>query len=502
MSRRKVSPGSKPRVRVPARRSHVTTEAALPPLTTGGGWSTTPYDPGQALATLERDRARARHAYRADTWVRRLVHLLVSDMVGDTGMVPITPYDDLARLWSDWCQEADSRGRTSMLGLQSLAATDLVVAGEAFGRLRDRRPEDGLVVPLQVEPIRPERVPVTTEDVGNGVRRVGGLLVDPLDRPLSWAVQGRDPIAPAAVPAREMLHMFSPEGSEDVRGFPWLTTALETARGLRDYDRLELERKRTAARYTGAFYTPGNDDDDEIVTGAMGATGANPDGSVKVEQPTGGHMTVLPPGFKPEFFAVPDVGANYPVFRKTNLSQIAATVGATYDLLTGDAKSDRILRANLVRWLRSVGLWQRTLLVERWCAPTWRRFVAAAYASGAWSPPAGGSVRDAMRCDWQGPAHPHVHPVQEIAAELMAVRGGVDSRDRVTRRRGGDRRTIDLENSRAASGAEAVNVAYDTHTTAGSPDATAAIIVAALEAEAAETAASNAANATGDSSDA
>ena len=54
-------------------------------------------------------------------------------------------------LWRDWVEEADAAGQTDFYGLQALACRAMLEGGECLIRLRPRRPEDGLSVPLQLQ---------------------------------------------------------------------------------------------------------------------------------------------------------------------------------------------------------------------------------------------------------------------------------------------------------------------------------------------------------------
>ena len=55
------------------------------------------------------------------------------------------------RLWLDFAATADADGLTDFAGLQALIVRGLVESGEVLVRLRERRTEDGLPVPLQLQ---------------------------------------------------------------------------------------------------------------------------------------------------------------------------------------------------------------------------------------------------------------------------------------------------------------------------------------------------------------
>ena len=105
---------------------------------------------------IARLRDRSRDLVRNNPYAAKAVGALVSNMVG-TGLLPraraATP--ELAaqadRLWSEFAASADADGLTDFSGLQALIVRSLVESGEVLVRLRERRVEDGLPVPLQLQ---------------------------------------------------------------------------------------------------------------------------------------------------------------------------------------------------------------------------------------------------------------------------------------------------------------------------------------------------------------
>ena len=117
-----------------------------------------------------------------------------SNVVGD-GIKPSSTITDAAKkeelqaLWLAWTDDADAEGLTDFYGLQRRAAREVFLSGEVFIRIRPRRAEDGLTVPLQLQMLPAEMLPLdmnrTLPGVGlirqgiefDGIgRRVAGLL--------------------------------------------------------------------------------------------------------------------------------------------------------------------------------------------------------------------------------------------------------------------------------------------------------------------------------------
>ena len=125
---------------------------------------------------IARLRDRSRDLVRNNPYAAKAVTALVSNMVG-TGLLPraraATP--ELAaqadRLWSEFAAVADADGLTDFAGLQALIVRSLVESGEVLVRLRERRVEDGLPVPLAAAGAR-GRPPRQHEDRGAARRRL------------------------------------------------------------------------------------------------------------------------------------------------------------------------------------------------------------------------------------------------------------------------------------------------------------------------------------------
>ena len=105
-------------------------------------------------------------------------------MVG-TGLLPraraATP--ELAaqadRLWSEFAASADADGLTDFAGLQALIVRSLVESGEVLVRLRERRVEDGLPVPLQLQVLEADHLDSgKTEELRDGGFVLQGIEFD------------------------------------------------------------------------------------------------------------------------------------------------------------------------------------------------------------------------------------------------------------------------------------------------------------------------------------
>jgi capsid protein len=121
------------------------------------GWIAAGTGPNAEIApALARLRDRSRDLVRNNPYAAKAVQALVSNMVG-TGLLPQARAGEAElatladRLWSEFAAAADADGLTDFAGLQALIVRSLVESGEVLVRLRERRTEDGLAVPLQLQ---------------------------------------------------------------------------------------------------------------------------------------------------------------------------------------------------------------------------------------------------------------------------------------------------------------------------------------------------------------
>ena len=126
-----------------------------------------PANPGAVSAMLATGpdlRTKSRDLVRRNPWANVAIEAFVANAVG-TGIKPQSMAENevfraqAEALWRQWTEEADAAGQTDLYGLQALACRAMLEGGECLVRLRARRPEDGLLVPLQLQVLEPEHLP-------------------------------------------------------------------------------------------------------------------------------------------------------------------------------------------------------------------------------------------------------------------------------------------------------------------------------------------------------
>jgi lambda family phage portal protein len=211
--------------------------------------------------------ARSRELVVTNGYAANACEAFASNLVGD-GIKPSSLIEDpvlrdqVQRLWLAWTDEADADGLTDFHGLQAMMAREMFVAGECFVRLRPRRAEDGLLVPIQLQLLQSEMLPFEkTEAAANGNRIRCGIEFDAIGRRVAYHLRRRHPgdstdqgmITPETVrvPAEDVLHIYRPIDAGQIRGPPHVAPAMVRLFLLDQYDDAELDRKKTAAMFAG-----------------------------------------------------------------------------------------------------------------------------------------------------------------------------------------------------------------------------------------------------------
>ncbi len=438
-----------------------------------------PGNPGAVAALLLSGhdlRVKSRDLVRRNAWAAAALEAFVANAVG-TGIKPQSMAADetfraeVQSLFRDWTEEADTAGLTDFYGLQALACRAMLEGGECLVRLRPRRPEDGLTVPLQLQLLEPEHLPVTLNTQapnGNPIR--AGIEFDSLGRRVAYHLYRAHPddgamapmsglggIETARVEAVEVIHLFRVLRPGQIRGEPWLARALVKLNELDQYDDAELVRKKTAAMFAG-FITRDDPEDKLVGEGEPDAAG------VALAGLEPGTLQILEPGEDIKFSDPADVGGSYSEFLRTQFRAVAAAIGITYEQLTGDLTGVNYssIRAGLLEFRRRCEMIQHSVIVHQLCRPVWSAWLHQAVLAGAIEAPGfARRPRDYTACKWVPQGWQWVDPEKEFKALLLAIRAGLMSRSEAVSAFGYDTEDVDREIAQDNVRADGLGLVFD-----------------------------------------
>jgi lambda family phage portal protein len=398
--------------------------------------------------------ARARHLIRNNGYAANAVESWAGNAVGtgikpSSGIADAVLKDRVQRLWLRWTDESDAEGLTDFYGQQRRAARELFIAGEVFFRIRPRRPEDGLSVPLQLQMLPAEMLPLNhNQALDNGHRIRQGIEFDRIGRRVAYHFLRRHPgditdpgLAgeTVRVPAESVLHIVDPVDAGQLRGVSRFSPALVKLFLLDQYDDAELDRKKVAAMFVGFVRRPERELDN---------TADRDDQGEPLLPLEPGQLQMLDDGEDITFSAPADVGGNYESFQYRTLLQVAAALGLPYANLTADMLKANYsnTRAALLEFRRRIESFQHSVIVYQMCRAVWARWMDMAVVSGQLALPDYEQRRaDYLDCNWLPPRWDWVDPLKDIRAETLAIQSGFKSRTQAIGERGFDAAMVDAE---------------------------------------------------------
>lgn len=403
------------------------------------GWKATNASPEMEIAAaLPRLRARSRDLVRNEPYAKRALAAVKNNVIGPGIMAKaVSPKSGREKnfnmLWREWCEsvECDFDGRMNFYGLQSLMMSEIYEAGEVIVR-RIRPPSSsGLTVPLQIQVLEPDHLDTSKDmdktDSGGFIiqgveysaagRRVAYWLYR--DHPGGGRKFGMRSLESDRIPAEDVIHLFQMERAGQVRGVPGFAPILVKMRDFSDFSDATLLRQKLAACFV-AFVT---NTEGELMSGDKES--AKPLGE-KLEP---GIIEVLKPGLGVEF-ANPPAATSFGEFSREQLRAIAAGLGVTYEILTGDYSQVNFSsgRMGWIEFGRNIDTIRWQMFIPHACRGVWKWFTEAAGLAG-YGYEKVGSI-------WTPPRREMIDPAKEITATKMAVRSGLMSQSEAIRENG------------------------------------------------------------------
>lgn len=344
------------------------------------------------------------------------------------------------RLWS---RRADFDARTNLNGVLTQASRNWCVVGEAFIRFRM------LGNRLALQMIDPEQIdPALTRDIGGGARIIAGIEFDSDGRRIAYHVLTDPPGQPFAnvrepvrVPASEILHLYTPLWPGQVRGVSWFAPSLLK---LKEFDELSdaLTTKANIAARFAVFITDGLGEE------FSAASSLNPEKEKKPIYMETGSIMELASGEDVRFPDLPRTGQEMIDLLRWQAREIAAGIGITYEMLTGDLSGVNYssIRAGTIDFRRRIDALRKHTMEPQVLEPIWQRWLATEALSGRVS--ANAILRDfeaASAVEIIPPGWTWIDPQKEIAADRDAVDAGFKSRREVVATRGRDIDSLDAE---------------------------------------------------------
>lgn len=444
------------------------------------GWNSSRVGQNTLLITnVEQIRARSREAIRNNAWATAAIDRFESNVIS-TGIQPhwqhpnVNLRDKIQKTWDLWCKRADYLGHSDFYSLQAIAAREVFEAGEVFARFRVRPKKDRLKVPLQIQLIEGEQLPLFLNMINaepgsdNAVRM--GIVMDPDMRRVSYKFYKEHPgeamLYPASsmsyidVPADQIQHVYKPLRAGQLRGEPRMVSVLALLYELEQYDDATVVKKKIQAMFAGIITKPAPEVDVmELAT----AVPQPSDPGVGITKMEAGTYQYLLPGESITFPSLPNE-SDLDTFMSWALHKFAAGCGLTFEQLTGNLQHVNYssIRAGMLEFRRACEQFQFNVMVHQFCDPVACRWLDEAVLCGALDLP--GYFDDPtiyQDITWVPPGWAWVDPLKESQAALNDVRSGFTSRTMVIRGRGYDPSIVDAQTVEERTRAANLGTVYD-----------------------------------------
>lgn len=391
-------------------------------------WLAPATDANAAIQSPSLIRSRARDLVRNNPWASKGISVIVNNCVGYGIRAQLRDKSKARQkqaemLWQRWAETTacDADGMHDIYGLQALAMRSMAESGECLVRMRSRRPEDGLPIPLQLQVIEPDllvddlsgiaTIQLSGTDTGNQIQR--GIEYDSLGRRVAYYLYkvhpGADlinlsPSQYSRVPAEEIIHLYRKDRPGQQRGVSWLASVIVTLRELGIFEDAYLKRQQISNLFAGFIYS----DDPSAMSDELAD-------EIPDLQP--GTLYLMKDGRRIEFSNPPPAGED-PAFRDSCLRRVAAGLGITFEALTGNLSEVNFSSARMGahEMGRNIDAWLWNLFIPRFCNSVFGWFKDALAIQGM-------NVAD-LSAEWTPPARTLVDPAREWPALMTAVRAG------------------------------------------------------------------------------
>ena len=338
--------------------------------------------------------------------------------------------------------DIDADGRLNLYGLQSLAMSTVVEAGEVLIRRRVRRTTDGYAIPFQIQVLEPDYLDTNFDGLlpsGNIV--IQGIEYDLIGRRVAYylfdyhpgSIFGGAVYVPRGrrVSADFVAHLYRVDRPGQVRGVSWFAPVMLRMRDFADYSDAQLMRQKIASCFA-AFITSNDEGNAEVSPNGDGSITAS-DGisPYPIESLEPGIVQRLRDGEEVSF-ATPPTTQDFAPYAAETLREIAAGLNIPYEAMTGNLSNVNYSSGRL-GWLefqRSIDSWRWNMVIPQMLDPitAWTR-EAVQVVTGSTEP---------FSFGWTPPRREMIDPVVEIEASATAIRNGLSWRSEELRKLGTD----------------------------------------------------------------
>jgi lambda family phage portal protein len=367
-------------------------------------------------------RGRARLESINNPLVEGVINTYCDDFVGEAGPTLQVQSDSdrfneaLEREWRAYFEMPDAAGMLSGPEVITLDVETLWTCGEFLTYIT---PVDGIDSPIaeRLRLIHPRRMDTPGNMMGDG-SVVLGVRRNKFGRPMGYFVDAglESAVSPnlhrnyVEYPAADIIHGFCLREPDQVRGVPWLTSALPVIADLRDYDAEVLDAARSAANF-GAVLTTQHPESQFL--------SVNASESMERRQ-----ITTAPPGWELNQLRPEQPHTAYAEYRAERLRELGRPRGMPLMMVQLDARKHNYSSARFddqgyARAMRKAQAWYARVKLKRLVDLVAR----IGRVAGVVPPRPAGEVRYI----WTWPKRPHIDELKSALAATERLNNGTSS---------------------------------------------------------------------------
>lgn len=369
---------------------------------------------------------------------------------------------DLDNRWWDWMQGADVEGNLAFYGIQNLVAKTVVESGECLIVRQNPPRSRGSSTRMKLRVMEPEFIDETRiQYPGNDENQtIRGIEYDRWGRKVAYWLYPEHPQdfdrsyyrnrESIRVPAEQVCHVFEIDRPGQQRGITRFAPVILRLHDIKDYDLAETTRKRVEACLTAwvhgdVDYSIGAEVQGVDIAGLARREAGFEPGMVNY-MPTGSDVTM----------SEPKASGDYMNFMAAQLHAVAAGLGISYEAMSGDLSRVNYssLRYGNNEFRRYIREFRENHLIPQLCERVRGWFIEDLIDSN--------TIREGIYpAEWRAPRLESIDPLKDVMAELMEVRMGKKSMQRVIGEDGYSFRDVLQECKEYADLADKLELVFD-----------------------------------------
>lgn len=333
-------------------------------------------------------RDKSRDQARNNDYAKRYLQLLVTNVVGQKGIrlqskarnarnqLETVANKYIEDAWYKWSKKGNCTvdGKLSFIDCQKLFIESLARDGEVLIRyFNTNNSKDPFRIQfLDADYLDEEK----NQNLKDGKSIIMGVEMDEYNKPINYYLYAEHPHdvyfrqknkLHEVFPADQILHAYMSDRSEQTRGVPFMSTALNRLKMLDGYEQAELVAARVAASKMGFFTSPHGD-------GFVGEDTENDYTPIMSAEP--GTFEQLPDGMGFQSFDPQHPTSGFDAFHKAVLRGVASGLGVSYVSLANNLEGVNYssIRQGTLEERDNYRILQQ-FMIEHFIEPVFRRWL-------------------------------------------------------------------------------------------------------------------------------